>query len=242
METLMIIDDDRELCKLLVEYLTPEGFTVDTAHDGETGIEMILNSQYSIVILDIMLPGGRSGFDVLQHLRTKTDTPIIMLTARSDDIDRIVGLEMGADDYLPKPFNPRELLARIHAVIRRSKYTQEIQPDTVGRKYRCGDVVLDLGALVVFKGNKPVKLTHVEFHLLEVLMRNYGRVVSRDDLANEVLERPLSPYDRSIDVHMSKLRKKLGDERGGSECIRAIRGTGYMYILSSSSEDRVVSC
>jgi DNA-binding response OmpR family regulator len=237
MARILVIDDDKELCKLLVEYLTSEGFTVDTAYEGETGIEMVLNSKYGIVILDIMLPGGKSGFDVLQHLRLKTDTPIIMLTARGDDVDRIVGLEMGADDYLPKPFNPRELLARIHAVLRRSQYQRMETRRASDTQCRSGDIVLDSDLRRVWKGNTLLRLTNVEFHLLEILMRNCGTVVSRDTLSKEVLERTLLPFDRSIDVHVSKLRKKICEQESGIDRIRSIRGTGYMFVYSSPPEE-----
>jgi DNA-binding response OmpR family regulator len=238
METILVIDDDRELCALLAEYLTPEGFLFDAAYDGETGIEMVLSENFSIILLDIMLPGGQNGFDVIQRIRAKSSIPIIMLTAKGDDVDRILGLEMGADDYLSKPFNPRELLARIRSVLRRSKIMQqEMTASVLARKYRFGDVELDLGARVVLRANETVKLTNVEFKILEVLMRNYGSVVSRDDLAMEVLERPLSSFDRSIDVHVSNLRKKLGRESDGSDRITAIRGAGYMYVCSSLSRE-----
>ncbi|MCE5250991.1 response regulator transcription factor [bacterium] len=238
MENILVIDDDRELCELLNEYLTPEGFEVEAAYNGETGIEKVLHKQYCIVVLDIMLPGGQNGFDVLQRIRTRTGIPVIMLTARGDDVDRIVGLEMGADDYLAKPFNPRELLARIRAILRRSRTMQEeMTQNHRTKKYRYGDLELDSGARIVLKANKVLKLTNVEFQLLENLMRHSGNVVSRDDLANDVLDRPLSPYDRSIDVHVCKLRKKLGAEPNGSERIKAIRGTGYIFVSSSSSEE-----
>ncbi len=242
MENILVIDDDRELCELLGEYLKPEGFEVEVAYNGEVGIEKVLSKKYCIVILDIMLPGGQNGFEVLQRLRAKTGIPVIMLTARGNDVDRIVGLEMGADDYIPKPFNPRELLARIHAVLRRSiTMQQEITASMGAKKYSFGDLELDVCARVVLKANKVLELTNVEFQLLEKLMLNCGRVVSRDDLANEVLDRPLSPYDRSIDVHVCRLRKKLGTEQDGSERIKAIRGTGYIFVYSSSSEEGEVS-
>jgi DNA-binding response OmpR family regulator len=238
MENILVIDDDMELCELLAEYLSPEGFTVDSAHNGETGLEMALNGKHSIVVLDIMLPGGNNGFDILQLIRSKTNIPVIMLTARGNDIDRIIGLEMGADDYIPKPFNPRELLARIRAVLRRSKYMlQEISAGSIPKKYKIGDIELDLSARQVVRANEPVKLTNVEFNILAALMSNFGEVVSRENLSNDVLERPLLPYDRSIDVHVSNLRKKLGPENGCQERIKSIRNAGYIYVTSSFKDN-----
>ncbi len=233
MERILVIDDDRELCELLTEYLGPEGFEVETAYTGERGIELLWKKPFHIVVLDIMLPGGQNGFDILTRIRAKSSIPVIMLTARGDDVDIIVGLEMGADDYLPKPFNPRELLARIRAIIRRSRSNvRDMSESILTRKYRVGDVEVDLSARVALILNEPVKLTNVEFHILEILMRNFGRTVSRDELANEVLNRALSVNDRSIDVHVSNLRRKLGPERGGAERIKAIRGSGYIYVCS----------
>jgi two-component system, OmpR family, response regulator CpxR len=237
MKNILVIDDDRELCKLLEEYLKPEGFEVGAAHNGESGIEMALSRKYNLIVLDIMLPGGKSGFDVLQRLRALTGTPVIMLTARGDEVDRIVGLEMGADDYLSKPFNPRELLARIHAVLRRATYiSQEPFADIDTKKIVNGDIELDMRARSVRRANKFIRLTSIEFQLLEVLMRNCGRVVSRDELANDVLDRALSPFDRSVDVHVSNLRKKIGNDEDGSERIKSVRGAGYVFVCSSSPD------
>ena len=235
MEKILIIDDDRELCELLSEYLGSEEFEVDSAYDGDTGIEKIFSQAYSIVVLDVMLPGGRNGFEVLQHVRARSETPILMLTAKGDDIDRIVGLEMGADDYLGKPFNPRELLARIRAILRRAAQgTRETGKDRGLMHYKIGDVELDAGMRIVLRNGRRIELTSVEFDLLELLLRSAGHAVSRDELAKEVLDRTLSPYDRSIDVHVSKLRKKLGNDDYDMELIKAIRGVGYLYVLPSS--------
>lgn len=239
MESILVIDDDRELCELLTEYLEPEGFTVEAAHNGEKGIEMALEFPFSILVLDITLPGGQNGFDVLQRVRARSSIPVIMLTARGDDVDRIVGLEMGADDYLPKPFNPRELIARIRAILRRSrKSAQDMSAGMSTKKHRIGDVELDIGARTVMRADEPVRLTQVEFHILEMLLRNFGCVISRDSIANEVLNRDLSAHDRSIDVHVSNLRKKLGPEPGGAERIKAVRGTGYVYVCSFASSEK----
>jgi len=238
MESILVIDDDRELCKYLAEYFEPDGIKVDEAHDVEKGIEMILCNDYSIVLLDIMLPGRYDGFDVLRNVRAKTDIPVIVLATRGEVMDRIIALEIGADDYLSKPFNPRELLARIHAVLRRSaSIRQNGAANMTAKKYRFGDVVMDMGARMVLRNNKPVKLTQVEFSILEILMRNYGRVVSREELSQEVLGRPFFPNNRSIDVHVSNIRKKLGIEHEMNERIVAIRGTGYVYVCSPSPSD-----
>jgi two-component system response regulator CpxR len=237
-ESILVIDDDKELCDLLAEYLKPEGFTIQAAHDGETGMEMALANGYSIILLDVMLPGGHNGFAVLQNIRAKITTPVLMLTARGEDVDRIVGLEMGADDYLPKPFNPRELLARIHAILRRVRAIGQVQTsDSITGKYKVDDIELNINARIVSCAGTRVDFTSVEFSILEVLMRNVGKIVTRDTLANDVLGRSLSPYDRSIDVHVSRLRKKLGCNSDSPERIKAIRGAGYIYVGSSLSND-----
>ncbi len=239
-ERILVIDDDKSLCDLLVEYLRTEGFEIDVAHEGNKGLEMISGTPYNLVVLDVMLPKGFSGFSVLQQIRARSDLPVLMLTARGEDVDRIVGLEMGADDYLPKPFNPRELVARIRAILRR--FGQGHRSVSAGRdavRYRVGDVMLDPGTRAVICADQPVELTSVEFNILEILLRNVGTVVTREELSREALDRPFSAYDRSIDVHVSKLRKKLGRENSCPERIKSIRGTGYIYVypLSSGDED-----
>jgi two-component system response regulator CpxR len=230
MNRILVIDDDIELCQLLTEYLEPEGLNVRTVQNGNQGIEEALSGEYEFIVLDVMLP-GINGFDILRRIRASSNMPVLMLTARGDDVDRIVGLEMGADDYLPKPFNPRELVARIRAILRRSK--QEIGKVTAATSeiLAVGDIELDTGTWVVRKAGKPVELTAVEFNLLEALLRAAGRVVIRDELAKIVLGRNLSPYDRSIDVHVSSLRKKLGHKFEGNERIKTVRGAGYLYSL-----------
>jgi len=234
LERILIIDDDKVLCSLLSTYLKPEGMDVDLAHDGRDGLEKALRGVYSLIILDVMLPGGNNGFAVLQDIRAKTDIPVLMLTARGDDVDRIIGLEMGADDYLSKPFNPRELLARIHAILRRARSLKKEEISAVAvRKYKVGDVELNSGARVVLRAGEPVELTSVEFNILDILMKNASLPVTRDELAMEVLGHPLSSYDRSVDVHVSRLRKKLGSSDGKTERIKAVRGTGYIYVASS---------
>jgi two-component system response regulator CpxR len=230
MDRILVIDDDVALCGLLVEYLVPEGFRVDTVHDGDQGLEIAGKGDHDLVVLDVMLPRG-NGFEVLNRLRARTGIPVVMLTARGEEIDRIVGLEMGADDYLVKPFNPRELVARIRAVLRRARADRvpETAPPPV---VEVGDVTLNSGMREVRLLGKKVDLTSVEFELLDLMIRNAGQVVSREEMNRKVLGRTLSPYDRSIDVHVSKLRKKLGHEVAGVERIRSIRGSGYLYALT----------
>ena len=233
MERLLVIDDDTELCELLNDYLGGEGFSVETIHHGGEGVEQALSSDYALIILDVMLP-GMNGFDVLRKIREKSKVPIIMLTARGDDIDRIVGLELGADDYLPKPFNPRELVARIRAIQRR---TDEISPrrDKNRNELTVGDIVLCSASRTVKRAGENIELTSVEFTLLEVLLAKAGEVIEREQLVEQVLGRRLSAYDRSIDVHVSALRKKLGHYAGKTERIRTIRGVGYLYSLPEES-------
>jgi two-component system response regulator CpxR len=232
MDAILVIDDDRDLCDLLDEYLRPEGFDVETAYDGDKGLEKALTGKYSIIILDVMLPGRNDGYGVLKQIRSRASMPVLMLTARGDDVDRIAGLELGADDYLAKPFNPRELLARIRAILRRSGHeAREISTGMPSVRYRVGDVEMDTGTRRVARDGKPVDLTAVEFGLLEMLLLKAGRTVTREELTRMVLGRPLAPYDRSIDVHVSKLRKKLGPDCSGAERIKSIRGSGYIYVL-----------
>ena len=233
MDNLLIVDDDVELCELVAEYLEPEGFEVEAVHNGEQGLQRALNSKYVLVVLDVMLP-GMNGLDVLRQLRKSSRVPVLILTARGDEVDRIVGLEIGADDYLPKPFNPRELLARVRAILRRA---QGEQPGAAPDRLSVGDVQMDVGARVVRRGGDEVDLTAVEFALLEILLRNAGQVVNREHLAQTVLGRKFVAYDRSIDMHVSKLRKKLGDYTGGGERIKTVRGVGYIYARPSEAEE-----
>ena len=235
MEHVLIIDDDVALCDLLKEYLSPEGFAVQAVHDGPAGTELACHEAYDLIVLDVMLPGC-NGFEVLREIRQATITPVIMLTARGSEVDRILGLEMGADDYLPKPFNPRELIARAHAVLRRTRREHGIKTSSESSRHlTVGDVDMDLLARWVRCAGEKIELTAVEFDLLELLLRNAGRTVSREHLVKTVLGRSLSPYDRSIDVHVSKLRKKLGHRVAGTERIKTIRSIGYLYALTSYS-------
>lgn len=226
MENVLIIDDDIELCGLVSEYLQAEGFHVEASYDGERGLDRAMGGNYVLVILDVMLP-GLNGFEVLRRIRSTSKIPVLLLTARGEDVDRIVGLEIGADDYLPKPFNPRELVARIRAILRRTERPDDAEsgPDLV----RVGDIELDPATRSVRHHGEPVELTSVEFNLLEVLLREAGRVVTRERLVYAVLSRKFSPFDRSIDMHVSKVRKKLGDSESGTEHIKTVRGVGYIF-------------
>jgi DNA-binding response OmpR family regulator len=227
MEKLLIVDDDVELCELIAEFVDPEEFSISMVHDGQTGYERALSGEYALVILDVMLP-KMSGLDALKRLRTKSQVPVLLLTARGEDVDRIIGLEVGADDYLPKPFNARELVARIRAILRRSgQQRNDGRPEP--EHITVGDIELDTGTRGVWRAGKAIELTAVEFNLLEALLREAGRVVSREDLAQHVLGRPLSPFDRSIDMHVSKVRKKLGDQQKGRDYIKTVRSVGYIY-------------
>ena len=227
MDQILIIDDDVALCELVTEYLEPHGFQIRSVHRGDTGAEVALSGDFAIVVLDVMLP-GLNGFEVLRRLRAESKVPVLMLTARGDDVDRIVGLEIGADDYLPKPFNPRELVARIRAILRRSQTAPASEHDQPAA-LTAGDIELDLGTRVVRRAGQVVELTAVEFDLLEKLLRAAGRIITREELSKDVLGRSTSPFDRSIDMHISNLRKKLGHQLGDVERIKTVRGVGYIY-------------
>ena len=233
MDQILIIDDDVALCELVTEYLEPLGFQIESVHRGDAGAERALAGKHSLVILDVMLP-GLNGFEVLRRIRADSKVPVLMLTARGDDVDRIVGLEIGADDYLPKPFNPRELTARIRAILRRTSL-ESLAEQRPARKLSVGDVELDSGTRAVSRAGQSVELTAVEFDLLEKLLRAAGSIVTRADLSQEVLGRSSSPFDRSIDMHISNLRKKLGPQFGGTERIKTVRGVGYIYAQASAS-------
>jgi len=226
MEQILVIDDDVELCSLVSEYLQAEGFRTDCVHDGEGGLQKATAGSYTLAVLDVMLP-GINGFEVLRRIRATSRLPVLLLTARGEDVDRIVGLEIGADDYLPKPFNPRELVARIRAILRRTR-TDGKPTNTTPEILRVGEVELDPATRTVRNEGKPVDLTSVEFNLLEVLLREAGHVVPRERLVNAVLSRKFSPFDRSIDMHVSKVRKKLGDT-DSDEHIKTVRGVGYIF-------------
>lgn len=231
MDRILIIDDDVALCELVTEYLGPLGFEIESVHRGDVGAELAITGKHSLVVLDVMLP-GLNGFEVLRRIRTESKVPVLMLTARGDDVDRIVGLEIGADDYLPKPFNPRELTARIRAILRRANSDDSSAP-APSNSVMVGDVELDNGTRAVLRAGENIELTSVEFDLLEKLLRAAGRIVTREELSKQVLGRSSSPFDRSIDMHISNLRKKLGHRAGVIERIKTVRGVGYIYAQAS---------
>jgi DNA-binding response OmpR family regulator len=219
MTNLLIIDDDEELSDMLGEYLQPEGFTVSTALRGDEGAELALAKPWDAIVLDIMLP-GMNGLEVLRTVRSRTQTPILMLTAKGDDVDRILGLEMGADDYLPKPFNPRELVARLRAILRRQTPSGETATLT------CRSLTMMPGSRRAVVFERELNLTSTEYNVLEVLMRHSGQVVGKGQLYELALGRPIAAYDRSIDMHISHLRRKLG-ELDEHLVIHTVRGAGY---------------
>ena len=225
MDRILLIDDDEELCELVTEYLGSEGFEVESVNDGEAGVEAALSGEYGLAILDVMMP-KMDGFEVLRRLREKSQMPVMMLTARGDDAERIIGLEAGADDYLPKPFNPRELAARLRAILRRSSPGSD-----GGVKLEVDDIEMTPTSRTTLRDGEEISLTSVEFGLLYELLRQAGTVVKKDDLSEAVLERKLSPYDRSLDMHISNLRKKLGPRPDGTDRIKTIRSVGYIYTV-----------
>lgn len=231
---ILLIDDDEELCELVSEYLTVEGFTVEAVHDGESGLRKAAARAHDLIILDVMLP-KKNGFDVLRDLRhaQENQIPVLMLTARGDDMERIVGLEIGADDYLAKPFNPRELVARLRAILRRTQNSSATAEDApAAEKIQIDDVEVSLAARSARREGEDLNLTSVEFDLLAELLKNAGKVVKKEDLNLKVLGRRLSPFDRSLDMHISNLRKKLGTRGdGGEERIKTIRSVGYIYTV-----------
>ena len=232
---ILVIDDDAELCKLVGRFLTAEGFGVETVRTSGQGVERALSGDHALIVLDVMLP-GIDGFEVLRRIRAKSRTPVLMLTARGDDLDRILGLEIGADDYLPKPFNPRELAARIRAILRRAKASSSVQDNSA--PIIVGDLELNVGSRLVRLGTEVLNLTTVEFDLLEKLVKSAGRVVGREELVREVLGREFSPFDRSIDTHVCNLRKKVGSYSDGTERIKGVRGVGYLLAAPSETKGR----
>jgi DNA-binding response OmpR family regulator len=220
----LLVDDDRELCQMLTEYLNAEHFDVTSVHDGGDALERLRADEFEILILDVMLPSV-GGFDVLRKLGASYQTPILMLTARGDDVDRIVGLELGADDYLSKPFNPRELVARLRAILRRAN-NRPVR-NAVADELVVGPITLHTGTHLVHVANRHVPLTGAEFRVLELLMRSAGHVISREAMTEQALGRKLAAYDRSIDTHISNLRRKLELEIGKNPEIKNVRGSGY---------------
>ena len=226
---ILIVDDDKKLCRLVADYLGPMGYAVEAAHNGVSGLEMILAGSYEAVILDVMMP-GMDGFEVLKRLRKKSDVPVLMLTAMGDETDRIVGLEIGADDYLPKTFSSRELLARLRAVTRRhvrSRHQTATEPTDMTLIF--GDLHIDPGARTIRLEEKMLNLTPVEYDLLTLLAKASGRVLTRDQLLDSVAGRSYNIFDRSVDVHISSLRRKLGEDPRNPRFIQTVRSAGYMF-------------
>lgn len=223
---ILLVDDDSELADLLKTYLEREGYRVTAACDGERGIAEALSGQYSLAVLDVMM-SGVNGIEVLREIRSHSQMPVLMLTARGDDVDRIIGLELGADDYVPKPCTPRELAARIRAILRR---TQGSLADGASEILRSGPLTLQPARRSALWKGSPLELTSTEFSLLEILARNAGRVVDKKELSEQALGRPLARFDRSIDVHMSSVRHKLGVMADGRSYILTVRGKGYQLV------------
>jgi two-component system response regulator CpxR len=229
-EDILLIDDDSELCSMLTEYMGHYGFRVTSVHRGDTGLKAALEKPFALVLLDVMLP-GLDGFEVLRRIRAASAVSVLLLTARGEDVDRIVGLEIGADDYLSKPFNPRELLARVRAILRRSAGAPGPQEQTL---LRADGLELNMAARTVLLNGKKIELTDVEFALLEALMRSPGKVVSREDISENVLGRKFHPFDRALDMHVSRLRRKLGEQSEAEDQVKTIRGVGYQLAVNSN--------
>ena len=223
---ILVVDDDTKLCRLVRDYLKPLGYDVTVANTGPKGLEMALQDSFAAVILDVMLP-GMDGFEVLRLLRAKSHVPVLMLTGRGEELDRIVGLELGADDYLPKTFSTRELLARLRAVIRRSIMAQPPMEAETNRIV-VGNLQLDQDSRTATLGNETLPLTAVEFDLLLSLAKTPGRIKTREQLLIEVADRDFDVFDRSVDVHISSLRKKLRDDAREPKFILTVRSAGYM--------------
>lgn len=217
-----MIDDDQELCELLGSWLQAEGFQLTSVHDGSAGLEAARNGDYQAIVLDMMLP-GMNGLEVLRALRQSCNTPLLMLSARGEPVDRILGLELGADDYLAKPADPRELVARLRALLRRSG------PASEGQMLEVGDLRLDSTSLMCWQGEELLPLTQTEALILRELLEHPGQLVDRQSLSRQALGKPLGPYDRSLDMHISNLRRKLGVQADGRSRIQSIRGRGYLY-------------
>ncbi len=226
---ILLVDDDQELCELLSEYLTPLGYEVDAAHTGPDGVEKALSAEWHAIILDVMMP-KMDGFEVLKAIRKTSQVPVLMLTSRGDEMDRIVGLEVGADDYLPKTFSMRELLARLRAVTRRATRLQAAPADEGEPEIRVGELRISPSTRSAVLGDQPLLLTPVEFDLLAALGRAKGRVKTRERLLDEIRDREYEVFDRSIDIHISSLRRKLNDDAKAPRFIRTFRSAGYMLI------------
>jgi len=231
MQQILVIDNDIALCQLVTEYLEPNGYKVETVYDGTTGAERALSGEHALAVLDYMLP-GMSGLELLRHIRAHSRLPIVVLSARGDDIERITGLQIGADDYLAKPFNPLELVARIEAVLRRIQIDLEPKPGNMV----VGDLEIDSLTRTVRRAGEIVKLTFIEYSLLTQLLSTPGQILERARIVKEVLHRDLSPLDRSLDTHLSNLRRKLGHKVNGVERIKTVRSVGYIYVSPNGGE------
>jgi DNA-binding response OmpR family regulator len=226
---ILIIDDDAELVTLLTDYLTLEGFSVTPAHNGLDGLSSLAKEEFDLVVLDVMMP-GMSGTEVLQKIRERSQTPVLMLTARGDPVDRILGLELGADDYVPKPCPQRELVARMRAILRRSKNSSQTQTVVTA-----GPMRIDSAKRRIYINDKEASFTGTEFSLLETLARQAGQPVAKSDIYPRVLGRPMGRYDRSIDVHVSAIRHKLAQACGSAITIESVRGIGYQLIVQDDN-------
>jgi two-component system response regulator CpxR len=230
MQKILLVDDDIELCELLVDYLSQEGFAVDTVHDGDSAAQTLAANPYDLMILDVMLP-KKNGFDVLREVSFEKRPPVLMLTAKGDEVDRILGLEMGADDYLSKPCNPRELTARIRSIIRRTHAVPpQLKSDTRAEELVLNDLVINGSRRLVYVGKTEIELTATEFQILYLLAQNAGELVTRESISEQCMGRRLMAFDRSIDMHISHLRRKLGPDQQKQERIKTIRGVGYQYV------------
>ncbi|MDB2386638.1 response regulator [Shewanella sp.] len=226
MSRILLIDDDLGLAELLAQLLELEGFELTLAHDGQAGLDLALQQAFDLILLDVMLP-KLNGLEVLRALRSQKQTPVLMLTAKGDEIDRVVGLEIGADDYLPKPFNDRELIARIRAIIRRTQQSANEQPLAA---HKFGDINLDPARQEVQCQGQMIVLTGTEFSLLFELVNNAGELIVKDKLSEKVLDKKLMPFDRSLDMHLSNLRKKMPERLDGRPRVKTIRGKGYIWL------------
>ncbi len=227
MTRVLLVDDDVELSSMLSEYLAQEGFEASAVHDGEAGVAAAVSGEYDIAVLDVMMP-VLNGVDALRKIRQHSNMPVLMLTARGDDVDRVVGLELGADDYVPKPCTPRELVARLRAILRRT--AAPVASEESADEVREGPLSLWPAKRSAQWNGEALALTSTEFSLLEVLVRNAGNVVSKNELSEKALGRPLARFDRSVDVHVSSIRHKLGPRRDGQSWIQTVRGQGYQFV------------
>jgi len=233
MQQILVIDNDIALCQLVTEYLEPNGYKVETVYDSTTGAERALSGEHALAVLDYTL-SGMSGLELLRHIRAHSRLPIVMLSARGDEVERIIGLQVGADDYLAKPFNPLELVARIEAVLRRTQI--DLQPKPARDMVVVGDLEIDGLTRTVRRAGEIVKLTFIEYSLLERLLSAPGQILERARIVKDVLHRDLSPLDRSIDTHVSNLRRKLGHQVNGRERIKTVRSVGYIYASPNGGE------